>query len=201
MFSSSLSSFTRQTAIRQLFVFLLSLSLMFALVAAQDEDEFGYPINKNTDNNNDASEQRLQEKPWSMRNIHVAGITLPFSPVTLFVVYFSVCFLYSALWGSSHSKTYAIASHILMDDKKILEQYKAKIGNNAKLFAKYAKEHSTCPSKQQGGSLGRFKKGVMAPPFDKAVFDPATVVETTIGPIQTQFGWHLIYVHERVIAK
>ena len=37
----------------------------------------------------------------------------------------------------------------------------------------------------------------MVPPFDKVVFDPNTKVKTVLGPVQTQFGWHLIYIEDR----
>jgi peptidyl-prolyl cis-trans isomerase C len=41
----------------------------------------------------------------------------------------------------------------------------------------------------------------MAPTFDRACFDPTSELRTTIGPIQTQFGWHLIYVQDRQIPE
>lgn len=75
---------------------------------------------------------------------------------------------------------------------------KKEIGNDKAKFAKYAAEHSKCPSgKGNGGSLGKFNIGNMVPPFDKAVFSPKNEVGVVIGPVQTQFGWHLILVHER----
>eukprot|EP00540_Astrosyne_radiata_P023691 CAMPEP_0116826110 /NCGR_PEP_ID=MMETSP0418-20121206/2346_1 /TAXON_ID=1158023 /ORGANISM="Astrosyne radiata, Strain 13vi08-1A" /LENGTH=108 /DNA_ID=CAMNT_0004454707 /DNA_START=205 /DNA_END=531 /DNA_ORIENTATION=+ len=98
------------------------------------------------------------------------------------------------------SSSSAEASHILLttkDAKKELEKAKKEIGNDAKKFAQYAEKHSKCPSAKQGGSLGRFRKGDMAPPFDKAVFDPSNPLNTTIGPVQTTFGHHLIYIQSR----
>ena len=35
------------------------------------------------------------------------------------------------------------------------------------------------------------------PPFDKAVFEKENKVGSCIGPIQTQFGWHLIWIEDR----
>lgn len=62
-------------------------------------------------------------------------------------------------------------------------------------FAQQARKFSTCPSGQKGGSLGCFGKGQMVPEFDKVVFnDQVGVVH---GPIQTQFGSHLILITDR----
>ena len=75
---------------------------------------------------------------------------------------------------------------------------KKEIGNDKAKFAKYAAEHSVCPSgKSSGGSLGKFRLGSMVPPFDKVVFSPKNKIGEVLGPVQTQFGWHLILVHER----
>lgn len=58
-------------------------------------------------------------------------------------------------------------------------------------FAQLAKEHSDCPSGRDGGSLGWFSPGMMVEAFDKAAFGmkKGEVSE----PVQTQFGWHLIF--------
>jgi peptidyl-prolyl cis-trans isomerase C len=146
---------------------------------------------------------RLATKPWYTRNIQLGDAQLPFSPVTVFLGLMSVLYL---VYYWSGSQSYAEAAHILLADKSDdakdkLEGWKAKIGSDFTLFSKYAKEHSACPSKQGGGNLGKFRKNDMAPPFDKAVFDPNTPLKTTIGPIRTQFGWHLIYVHKRDVPK
>lgn len=66
-------------------------------------------------------------------------------------------------------------------------------------FAELAGEHSDCPSKEQGGSLGQFGQGQMVPEFEKAAF------EQEIGAIgdlvKTQFGYHIIKVTDRAEAK
>lgn len=62
-------------------------------------------------------------------------------------------------------------------------------------FATLASEHSTCPSKAQGGNLGRFPRGRMVPEFEEAAF---TQEVGAIGDIvETQFGYHVIKVDSR----
>ena len=61
-------------------------------------------------------------------------------------------------------------------------------------FTKLAEEYSECPSKKRGGDLGWFGKGAMVRPFEVAAF---TANEgDVVGPVKTEFGWHLIYVYE-----
>lgn len=145
---------------------------------------------------------RLAAKPWYTKNVQIGGTTLPVSYVTVVVVFLSVFYLFYNLSGDG---CFCEASHILLQDqsddtKKKMEGWKKKIGSDAALFAQYARENSTCPSKRNGGKLGKFPKHQMAPPFDRACFDPQSPVGATIGPIQTQFGWHLIYIHDRKIS-
>ena len=64
---------------------------------------------------------------------------------------------------------------------------------NATNFAQLAKENSSDPgSKDNGGELGWFGKGVMIPEFEKAIFDNTQVGEI-VGPVETAFGFHIIY--------
>tara|TARA_B100000795_G_scaffold146992_1_gene110157 strand:- start:160 stop:387 length:228 start_codon:yes stop_codon:yes gene_type:complete len=62
-------------------------------------------------------------------------------------------------------------------------------------FQKMARKKSTCPSSQKGGDLGWFRKGQMVPPFEEAVWK--NELSTVSAPVKTQFGYHLIWVHER----
>ncbi len=48
---------------------------------------------------------------------------------------------------------------------------------------------------QNDGHLGEFGRGRMVPPFEKAAF--ALKVGELSQPVRTQFGWHLIQLHER----
>ncbi len=88
----------------------------------------------------------------------------------------------------------ASARHILVEDQAFCEELKTKIAGGED-FAEMAKSHSKCPSGQSGGELGSFRPGQMVPEFDKVVFSaPLNEVQ---GPVQTQFGYHLLEVTSR----
>ena len=83
----------------------------------------------------------------------------------------------------------AKARHILVPTQAECESLKKRIEGGA-YFAEMAKKHSKCPSGKQGGSLGEFGPGQMVPEFDRVVFSGE--VGKVHGPVQTQFGFHLI---------
>ena len=85
------------------------------------------------------------------------------------------------------------ARHILVGGKELAEEIKNKIDGGEE-FSKLAEEFSECPSKKRGGDLGWFGKGAMVRPFEVAAFsaDEGEIV----GPIKTEFGYHIIYVYE-----
>ncbi|HEX6795856.1 MAG TPA: SurA N-terminal domain-containing protein [Casimicrobiaceae bacterium] len=97
------------------------------------------------------------------------------------------------------------ASHILIAVKKDAsdaekakakqkaEELAAKARANPDSFAQLAKENSQDPgSASQGGDLGSFSRGAMVKPFEDAVF--GAKVGDIVGPIQTDFGYHVIKV-------
>ena len=88
----------------------------------------------------------------------------------------------------------ASARHILVSTSEACEQLKQDIEGGAD-FAALAAEHSQCPSGKQGGNLGSFSQGQMVPEFDEVVF--AAEVGKVHGPVQTQFGYHLIEITSR----
>ena len=88
----------------------------------------------------------------------------------------------------------ASARHLLVDTEENCLELKAQIEAGAD-FADVAKEHSNCPSKAQGGDLGSFGPGQMVPEFDKVVF--SATINQVQGPVQTQFGYHLLEVTSR----
>ena len=89
-----------------------------------------------------------------------------------------------------------LCQHILVkgSDDAALDKIKAireRIVSGKSDFAAEAKEHSDCPSGQEGGSLGWFGRGMMVPEFDKVAFEMKK--GEVSGVVSTQFGYHIIY--------
>lgn len=97
------------------------------------------------------------------------------------------------------------ASHILIAvrpdasdaDKAAAEKKAAAIAAqvraNPASFAGVAKAESQDPgSAREGGALGSFGRGSMVKPFEDAVF--AAKAGDIVGPVRTDFGWHVIRV-------
>lgn len=91
------------------------------------------------------------------------------------------------------------ASHILVDDEEACQAIYQKIKNDEIDFATAAQEHSSCPSKEQGGSLGSFSRGRMVPEFEEAAFNME--VGEISEPVKTQFGYHIIKLDEKTPAQ
>ena len=91
------------------------------------------------------------------------------------------------------------ASHILVatkeEAKKIIEQL-SKAKDTKALFTKLAKERSTGPSGANGGELGWFTQDKMVPQFSQAAAK-LNVGEFTKEPVQTQYGFHIIYLDDK----
>lgn len=88
----------------------------------------------------------------------------------------------------------AQARHILVPTAEQAEDLKQQIADGAD-FAAIAEQHSQCPSGRQGGDLGEFFPGQMVKEFNDVCFNEA--VGVVHGPVQTQFGFHLIEVTKR----
>lgn len=88
----------------------------------------------------------------------------------------------------------ANARHILVETREQCEEIKTKISDGAD-FCDMARQYSLCPSGQQGGDLGEFYPGQMVAEFDKVVFEEAP--GQVHGPVETQFGYHLIEITSR----
>ncbi|MDU1315407.1 MAG: peptidylprolyl isomerase [Clostridium septicum] len=91
------------------------------------------------------------------------------------------------------------AKHILVDSKETCENVRKEIESGEVTFEEAASKYSSCPSKEQGGSLGAFGRGMMVPEFEDAAFK--LEIGVVSEPVQTQFGYHLIKVEDRSEEK
>ena len=90
------------------------------------------------------------------------------------------------------------ASHILVETEEEAAAIKAEI-DGGKDFTEIAKARSTGPSGPNGGELGWFGLGMMVEPFETAV--SGMEAGDVSGPVQTQFGWHIIKLNETRMAE
>ncbi|HVN49502.1 MAG TPA: peptidylprolyl isomerase [Bacteroidota bacterium] len=98
---------------------------------------------------------------------------------------------------------YIHASHILLnfvpgaDSGKVLQRAKDlfKQARSGADFATLARENSQDGSAMKGGDLGWNKKGAWVKPFEEAAFKAH--IGEVVGPVRTQFGWHIIKVTGR----
>ncbi len=81
-------------------------------------------------------------------------------------------------------------SHILVDTKEEAEALLARL-KAGEDFAALAKECSKCPSREQGGSLGKVPDFCYVPGFAKGLGQLRENGQV-VGPVQSQFGWHII---------
>ncbi len=88
------------------------------------------------------------------------------------------------------------ARHILVADEETAKEVKKKLDSGEK-FADLAKEYSTDEaSKEQGGDLGEFGVGKMVPAFEEAAYN--LKVDEISEPVQSDYGFHIIQVTDRV---
>ncbi len=98
-------------------------------------------------------------------------------------------------------------SHILFvappDDPEARDQAKTRaedvlvqLREAPERFAVLAAEHSSCPSRATDGSLGQISRGQTVPEFEAYV---ARMKEGEIAPepVETRYGYHIVYLHRR----
>jgi len=88
------------------------------------------------------------------------------------------------------------ADHILVADDTLAAQILDDIKAGKVTFEEAAANHSTCPSKANGGNLGDFEQGQMVPEFEAACMT-MEVGSLCEAPVRTQFGWHIIRLNSR----
>ncbi|QOG12650.1 peptidylprolyl isomerase [Arcobacter sp. FWKO B] len=95
------------------------------------------------------------------------------------------------------------ASHILVKTKdeasQIIKELNSAKDKKAK-FAELAKSKSLDPNGQDGGDLGWFFANQMVPEFSKAA-SSLKAGEISKEPVQTQFGFHVIYLENLKPSK
>ncbi|MCX7961898.1 MAG: SurA N-terminal domain-containing protein [Burkholderiales bacterium] len=83
------------------------------------------------------------------------------------------------------------ASHILLKSKEEAEAIALEARKHPQRFAELARKHSQdAGSAQRGGDLGFFGPGDMVKEFAAAVF--AMKPGEIAGPVQSEFGWHVV---------
>ena len=88
------------------------------------------------------------------------------------------------------------ARHILVEDEELARDLIGRI-QEGESFEALAMEYSIDGSAAGGGDLGYFGKGQMVGPFEEAAFSQE-VGEVSEEPVETQFGYHIILVEDRM---
>ncbi len=95
------------------------------------------------------------------------------------------------------------ASHILIRDKSDIgrEKLDAVIEalDSGRDFEELAREFSEDTSSEQGGDLGWLPRGQTIAKFEKVAF--SLELDEISDPFETQFGWHIVRLHERQDAR
>jgi len=104
---------------------------------------------------------------------------------------------YDAKYANAAPSKEFNASHILVETEEDAAAIKAEIDGGMD-FTEVAKTRSTGPSGPNGGELGWFGLGMMVEPFETAVI--GMEAGDVSGPVQTQFGWHIIKLNETRMA-
>lgn len=88
------------------------------------------------------------------------------------------------------------ASHILIETRAGAEEAIERL-DAGEDFAALAQELSQDPgSAEAGGALGLTPRGTFVPPFEEAIWSGPAEVGEILGPVETQFGFHVIRIDE-----
>lgn len=83
--------------------------------------------------------------------------------------------------------------------RNLLSMISDSISTDQITFEEAAAKHSSCPSSEQGGSLGGFTRGQMVPEFENVAFalEPGAVSEI----FETAYGFHIVFRQPTVQAS
>lgn len=101
---------------------------------------------------------------------------------------------YNSRRGEFFQEEAVKASHILTENESdaLMSMLEAASSD----FAAVAKKYSCDPNTvQDGGNLGWVEKGMMTGPVDKAIMNGRP--GQTVGPVRSEFGWHVIKIEDR----
>ncbi len=91
-----------------------------------------------------------------------------------------------------------LASHILVEEEDLANEiYEKLIGGQD--FEELAMEYSIDGSAANGGDLGYFARGDMVQSFEDKAFSLA--IDEIGKPVQSQFGYHIIKVYDKIEAE
>ena len=119
--------------------------------------------------------------------------SLPYLPflANLQAKQFAVADALASTNGGGQTIEVPCSSHILLETEEVANNVIALLDDGGD-FAELAMEFSTGPSGPTGGVLGCTDPGSFVAEFAAAIIDAP--IDTIIGPVQTQFGFHVITV-------
>ncbi len=92
----------------------------------------------------------------------------------------------------THEQEQVNARHILVADEAAAQAILGQLQSGMDWEVLAAELSLDTSNKDKGGDLGWFGRGAMVQPFEDAAF--AAAVGETVGPVKSEFGWHVIQV-------
>jgi parvulin-like peptidyl-prolyl isomerase len=96
---------------------------------------------------------------------------------------------------ADETKTLVHAAHILVDTQEEAIQVLERLTAGEPFEVVSAEVSRDSSNAYKGGDLGWFGRGAMVEPFEEAAF--SLPVGEISGPVQSDFGWHIIKVYDR----
>ena len=72
----------------------------------------------------------------------------------------------------------------------------AELDGDVSRFAEFAERHSDCPSREAGGRMGKLRPGQSVPELERAL-ERLTPGEIAPAPIESRYGYHIVYLEAR----